>query len=467
MTAGRALLTLAAGLLVVGVVALTTPWLRRSTNPPDPLVVLVVVDCLRADHVGCYGYPRPTTPSIDRLTRDAVRFATAITAAGWTGESVPSILTGTYPRVHRCYDWKSPRYPGAATVAQILKPRGYSAALFSDHATLALVDVMDGFDKVVIGQKPELSPPMVTHRALGWIREHKDRPAFVYLHYSGAHSPYDPPQPYWGMFRHDEYRYSLDLPIDEDSSHDADPGTIPYTVVDRGRTDAGHYEAVYDGEIAYTDEQVGLLVDELRSMGLYEDCLLVVTADHGEMLGEHQIYFDHVGCWEPNIRVPLLVKYPGRRGGGEVENRQVSLIDIAPTILDVAGVGVPEIVQGKSLFPLLDDASAVHHRFVYTTKEPQRSIRSLRWKLLFDGESLALYDLANDPDETRDVSGDHPGKWYELRAVLERHAVVHRPWRATPDPPLSDDDRRALQSLGYLPLGGAGQNRPPEASDGR
>jgi len=463
----RVLLALGAGLGTLTALLLHMALCARPVAPKRPtLVVLVVIDCLRADHVGCYGYQRATTPTIDRLAGDAVRFATAITAAGWTGESVPSILTGTYPRVHRCDEWKAPRNPDARTVAQLLQHEGFSAALFSDHEALGMVDVMDGFDHVVIGQMPELSAPQLTRRALDWIRDHRDRPAFVYLHYTGAHSPYDPPQPYWSLFLHDDLRFSLELPIDEDCANDAEPGTIPYTVVDRGITDAGHYAAVYDGEIAYADQQVGLLVEELEHMGLFEDSLLVVTADHGELLGEHQVWFDHVGCWESNIRVPLLVKYPQGRGRGTTDPRQVSLVDIAPTILELVGAKVPRIIQGKSLVPLLEDDRAVQHAFVYTTKEPHRSIRSLRWKLLFDGESLALYDLVKDPGETHDVSDVHPGKATELRTELERHEGHRLPWRATKTPPLSDDEQRALQNLGYLPLGEVGPDDATEPGNG-
>ncbi len=228
--------------LIVGLLLFDFPDQNETTTSPQ-VIVVAVIDALRADHLGCYGYQRETSPHIDSLAREAVVFNQAITAGGWTGASVPSILTGVYPYFHQIDQWNSPRNAKAQTIAQLLKKRGFASALFTNHAALGMVDIMDAFDTTLIRDPGQLTSQHLVRTALDWIRERKEGPVFVYLHFSGAHSPYRPAEPYKSLFLNDAWRFERDLPIDEDSPNDADRGSIPYAVVEDGITDAGYYVA--------------------------------------------------------------------------------------------------------------------------------------------------------------------------------------------------------------------------------
>ncbi len=435
--------------LIVFLLLFNFPDGSETTASPQ-IIVLVVIDALRADHLSCYGYQRETSPNIDSLAREALVFTQAITAGGWTGASVPSILTGVYPYLHEISEWNTPRKPEATTIAQLLKKKGFVSALFANHMALSMVDIMDGFEKTEIRPQDQMTSKHLVQTALDWIGERSGRPVFVYLHFSGAHSPYRPPEPYKSMFLADAWRFERDLPIDEDSPNDADRGSIPYSVIEDGITDAGYYTAQYDGAIAYADEQIGRLIAGLKRLGVYDRTFLLLTADHGELLGEHEIYFDHVGCYEANIRVPLVVKFPNDQGRGKTISRQVSLIDIAPTVLELSGSPIPQSIQGKSLFVLLDNDEEDLHPYVYTQKLPQTSVRGTGWKLISDGASSFLYDLINDPQETHDLAQTQKDRFDELKAVLE----MHERQRVHPDQktytPVSEKEKRILRSLGYF-----------------
>jgi arylsulfatase len=421
-----------------------------ATTPPPKIILVVVIDALRADHLSCYGYPRKTSPFIDRLEHEATSFTQAITAGGWTGAAVPSILTGVYPTLHQIDVWKKPRNPEVSTIAYLLKRNGYLSALFSNHPALDLLDIKDGFNRIVIMDSTELNSALLTQKVLEWFGENEANHVFAYLHYLGAHSPYLPPEPHKSKFINDPWRFHKNLSIDVNNPNDADPGTIPYPVIEDGITDAGYYIAQYDGAISYTDEQIGRLIEGLKKMGRYDETLLFVTSDHGELLGEHEIYFDHVGCYESNIRVPLLVKYSHNQGRGVRLTRQVSLTDIVPTILDVTQTAMPPYIQGKSLSKLLNDDSAILHPYVYTQKYPQISIRSERWKIIHDGNRFCLYDIVEDPLEIRDLSGVQKGELERLIAVFNMYERERTTPKMQEGTVLSKRQVKILKSLGYL-----------------
>ncbi len=421
------------------------------------LVILVVIDCLRADHLHCYGYPRETSPNIDLFASESVRCTQAITAAGWTGASVPSILTGVYPYVHQIRDWTDARNPQIKTIPQLLRSKGFTSTLLTNHSVLKSLDIRDGFDSTLIRLPHELPSDEMTRRALQWIDEKGDNPGFIYLHYFGAHYPYLPPSPYRNSFVSDPYHVVQKLPTgrrggepDEERNH------IPYVVSENGRNDAGYYLAQYDGAISYTDAQIGTLVRELKRLGVYEDALIILTADHGELLGEHDIHFQHVGCYEGNIKVPLLIKYPYCcRFSNRTESRQVSLIDVFPTIVGTTDAKIPESVQGKPLPGSKHDTSTINHRAVYaehgyTGRSPHLCIRTDQWKLLSNGHSYFLHDITVDPQEINNMAAVESDVLDELKSVLNSHesATVEPVWEKRPE--ITPVEKGILRRLGYI-----------------
>jgi arylsulfatase A-like enzyme len=438
--------------LVAGVYLLT-----HLLGPAEPLksdsrhvnAILVVIDALRPDHLGCYGYQRDTSPNIDRLAQEATRFTQAITAGGWTAEAVPSILTGTYPFVHGSRgDWKIPLNANIDTLPRLLGVRGIRSALLTNHLALRMVKIKDGFDFTYLLDRGHRR---LTIKAINWIRRNKDRPFFMYLHYEGAHAPYLSPAPYRDRFLQDGFRVRKDIPISKDKSRPyASGGKIPCRVAEDNITDTGYYISLYDASISYVDAAIGYLMDSLRQLALWDDTLIILTADHGEMLGEHNIWFTHKSCYESNIKVPLIIKYPRIFPEGKVVSQQVSLIDLAPTILDILGIDIPAYMQGESLAGFFEDEKFKLRPYIYVTHERQIAIRGKGWKLIRYPGGYRMHNLIRDPQERQNLANKERDKFDELRQLLDKAETETAYTEGHAGQPLDRWEKEVLRSLGYV-----------------
>ncbi len=422
-------------------------------------IILVVIDALRPDHLGCYGYQRNTSPNIDGLSKREVRFTQAITAAGHTIESVPSILTGTHSLTHQVRDYNDLRNPSINTLVRELTAKGYQCVFFSNYAHVKFTGVKDDFQEVYIGEmyedeRPIINAHLLTIKVIDWLKTHKNNPFFLYVHYWGSHAPYRPPEPYKSMYLHDEFRgepkfvaiSNLSL---GDKHHGK--GAIPYIVAENDITDVNYYISQYDGAISYTDAQIGRLIDNLKKLGLDKNTLIILTADHAEMLGEHDTYFSHGGCYDENIRVPLIIKFPKLSLKGRVISRQVSLIDIAPTILEVAGLDKPSYMQGESLLAIIEPYRTYQTKYVFSSYVQQFALRTKEWKLIKNDSIWELYNLNKDPKEQHNLVYDKPYKFRQLKQVLEnwkKHITSLIPARK--GPPLTEENKERLRSLEYV-----------------
>ncbi|MBW1861759.1 MAG: sulfatase [Deltaproteobacteria bacterium] len=434
---------------VVGILILHL-FPKNAANKRDINIILIVVDALRVDHLSCYGYKRETSPHIDRLAAEGTMFTQAISAGSWTGESVLSILTGTYSYIHQAIYWNEPRNPSIKLLPQHLKKKGFKSILLSNHDAMSMVDIMDGFDLIYIKNPDEINAHQLTLKAIEWIKQNKDRPFFVYLHYLGPHAPYKLPKPYKSKYVNDRFRVKKEIPIDWNNARIAEKGKIPNIVVENNIQDIDYYIAQYDGAISYTDAQIGCLLDNLRQRELLKNTIVIITADHGEEFGEHEIYFNHLNCYEGNIRVPLIIKFPEFFPERKIISQQVSLTDITPTILATLKLDIPDFVQGKSLMPLLRKDTLKFHPYVYTSQYPQRSIRSENWKLILNDTSCELYNLIEDPQEKYNLANVRIDKLMEMNAVLvtyEGESVVPG-WKRTES--LTEKQKERLRSLGYI-----------------
>jgi arylsulfatase A-like enzyme len=393
-----------------------------------PDLIVLLVDALRADHVGAYGYPRETTPAIDTLARDGIVFRQAVAASTFTKSSIASLFTGRFPFQHGVY-WGSRRDDSGAvradlfgddavTLAEMLRDRGYLTEAWVQNSHL--VSEM-GFGQGFVGYRDQQGgAARITRLLERWLGGPGRRyPYFAYVHYIDLHDPYLPPPPYDAMFG-------------DPAGRDLDP----YRGIDLGEWGAyleavrrgertveperlERLEALYDGQLRAVDDRIGELLDRLRRLGLYESSLIVVTAAHGDGFGEHGFNSHSTGPYEELVRVPLLVKLPGGRAGGTAIDRQVRLVDLFPTLLDAAGVGEagrPEIA-GCSLLPLLraEPGGAVPGRdpacgvaVIEIAEEgaerPTLALRTGRWKFIRrEGRPDELYDLAADPGERTDL----------------------------------------------------------------
>jgi arylsulfatase A-like enzyme len=411
-------------------------------------VVLVVLDTLRPDHLGCYGYPRPTSPNLDALAERSIRFSTVVSQSSWTRPAHRALFSSLYPI--------SKGGLSSPPLAEVLWRAGYRTEAITGGAQLGYqYGFSTGFDLHQIERWPGSVDMVVRKLAADRARKH-----FVFLHTYEIHDPYE----------HRELAAGLD------------PGRVgevfsraTLAALDRKPTagEKDYVRALYDSGIRYTDEQLGLLLGRLEEQGLLDDTLLVVTSDHGEELWDRGGWGHGHAMFDNQSRVPLFVHLPEamRRarglhlGPGSVVDQQVRLIDLYPTILDLVGVPFHHRIQGRSLLPLLAGRSLpevdAFSESIYWGPTEVKALRSERYKYLLamprkptdgGGESWeALYDLVADPEERVDVLGAQPQVAATMRAIVARIIAGGGKAEGTGLPPNADPElRRQLEALGYL-----------------
>jgi len=479
--------------------------------PAGSNLLLITLDTLRADHLSSYGYPRNTSPVIDRLVAEGVRFAQPSVQWPKTGPSMASIFTATYPKdngiVRRIGIPLPCRFE---MLAEELRRQGYSTHAVVANGALASDFYFDqGFDTYIETWKLEpdgAADPnraeAVTGLAIGLLdrlsRERDEgRPFFLWVHYLDPHAPYSPPGEWSERFQGDEH-WSPEPKVLISDKPDQQMYGIGRSQVLDGHDELAYYVARYDAEIAYNDAQVGRLLEAMTERGLLEKTLTVVTSDHGESLGDHHYYFDHGRFgFQTCLKVPLIFHYPGVLEP-RVDERPVELIHLAPTLLEAAGKELPHGVwmQGRSLTPRLRGRSSgprdpaegaggslvepsfAEHRAGYAFAEAgwevnnrwQKVVRDDRFKLIYaqsppeqrwiagEGVRFALFDLERDPGETVNVAEEHPQDFERLQRVLwqwenaEPFPVEVGPLTEAcgEERTMEDETRKLLESLGYL-----------------
>ena len=373
-----------------------------------PNLLLVTIDALRADHLGCYGYRRPTTPALDRLAAEGIRFANAFSNAPMTVPSLPQLFTGRYfPQ------------PGAPTLLSSLYASGMPATMAIVrnaylHAFLTL-NARDSFDRLIL--LDAWRAPHISRAALDWIDRRGAGPWALYLHYLDTHTPYTVPGAAATRFVDPAHR-----------------GTVGATFTDieparEGRLGAADRQRVvdlYDGTIRWVDDHVGAVLDGLRERGLLERTMVVVTADHGEELFERGGFFHGQSLYDELLRVPLLVRLPNGAHAGRVVEPQVGLVDLVPSVADVLGLPLFPGIDGVSWMPLVRGEPAPVRPVFARAANPERpwrfGVRLPTHKLILtvDPPEEQLFDLATDPGERTNRIAD-PSQAHalaKLRALL-------------------------------------------------
>jgi len=443
-------------------------------------IVLVTIDTLRADHLHCYGYPRATSPNLDRLAAQGVRFEQAIVQWPKTGPSMASLMTSTYGStsgvMRTTLDQKVPRVYDL--LPELLRSAGYQT--FGVVANLSLSPKFSfdqGFDHYLV-ENANTGADHVSALARG-LFEHRDpaRPLFLWVHYLDPHAPYRPPPKFSEEFVGDEWFESDDrppVPVDPrvaDSTaqerHGNQIGQIPKYAYLPGKERIRDYVAQYDGDIRFLDEHLGRLMLWLGEQGHLERALLVITADHGESLGDHDYFFEHGRFpYDDCARVPLILIHPEWAPARVAA--PVALLDVAPTLLELVGIAPGWQFEGRSL---VDWLRAGDHgtppRPVFTQsgyeQEFETSVRDGRYKLirigsrrmaeLLTGRPYELYDVLADPGETRNLVDERPEVFESLRTMLD--AFVEDARARVPPPPdgdaftPTDEERRLIDALGY------------------
>jgi arylsulfatase A-like enzyme len=420
---------------------------REGGMAQAPPILLISIGTLRADHLGCYGYQRETSPHIDALAAQSVRFEWAFSQAPNTAPSQASILTGLYPATHGMRSVET-RLPGeAVTLAEALAERGYTTAAFVDGG---YVSAEFGFDQGFAlyensrgGGLAEIGP-----RAIEWLREHASESFFLMVHTYDVHAPYDPPPGFRDAFLGGLETPAGDFEASAERLEAAASGEQPLTP-----GELEYAKALYDAEIGFVDHWVGRLMDELRSLGLDERAIVVLIADHGEAFLEHGALL-HDTPYTPVIRVPLIVRLPGGEGAGTVP-QVVETIDLMPTLLDWAGVPLPPGIQGESLAPLLrGEGRPPYIAFGESSFDGGRKYIVMGgYHLLLHAETggSELYALEVDALEQDDQSAGEPQRVEALRQRLEEwEQKVALAVLGQEEAPLDDETLEQLRSLGYV-----------------
>ncbi|MFQ5791297.1 MAG: sulfatase, partial [Acidobacteriota bacterium] len=419
-------------------------------------VVLISIDTLRRDHTSLYGYRRRTTPGLENLARQAVVFDDAVSTSSWTLPAHASLLTSLYPSVHGAVNLNlrlSDELPG---LPRLLKEQGFFSQAIVTHLYLARpYGFGEGFDRHFY--LPETRAKEVTDRAIGFLRAKGDRDFFLFLHYYDPHWHYDPRPPYDRIF--DPLYSGSTTGVWWEFKHLAPESIDP--------RDLQHIVALYDGEIRFTDRQLERLFGEMKGLEVFDKALLVVTADHGEEFLDHGGWEHQKTLYEEQIRVPLLIKLPGSVEAGRRVKEQVSLIDVAPTVLDILGLSSPPSFQGRSLMPLLGGGdsfpraawSETEHTVDGSHKLALRrgaAGRKLIFSLRGDGEPpvIELYDLRQDAVEKRDLASGAPKEVERAQTRLEHYLALAAERRAETPPSfpvdLSPEQLDKLRALGYV-----------------
>lgn len=411
-------------LLLVLVVALVAFGCRLPIQRGRWNVIVVMVDTLRADHLGAYGYKRPTSPSFDALAAESYLFTGARAQASCTFPSVNSLLTSRYPQRFLAQPGGALGIPAEMpSIAEVLAARGWSTGAVSASPVMrrspTRVNPGGGFDRG-FGRFDEeclwRGAACVTNRGLAAATRLRE-PFLLYLHYVDPHAPYDPPQPFRKQFRVGRTLEPWALR--------GDPSPLARTLEGGARVGSGPREVrflqgLYDGEIAFFDSQLGKLVEQLRQRRLLERTILVVLSDHGESFLEHGSVRHCGSVYEGELRTPLLVRLPRQRHGerlaGVVEN-----VDVVPTLVDLLGLPVEgQGFEGRSLLPRLN-GKAGGERFAYAMTNRWRAVADDRYKVVTElgTGSWRLFDLKRDPAERRDVRGEAGDRFNKLRRTLE------------------------------------------------
>ena len=427
--------------------------LRKTTASFN--VLFVILDAARAQQFGAYGYSRPTTPEIDRISAEGTLFERAYTPAVYTLAAMSSVWTSQYPDRHHSEVSFSSRLPkDRLTLAELLSAQGVETGGFVANAVAGTAGGFErGFTSFDEIWKSLGSGGGGFRRVVpGWIAAHRGQRFFAYVHFREPHFPYDPDAPF-------DSRFGAVSTIPKAVRREMDW----ITAANQGRRPLPLAERedlvrLYDGNLAFADQEVGALRKELEAAGLWDKTVVILAADHGEELFEQGWIGHNVHLYEESVHIPLIVRVPGGPKGKRISDL-VDLLDIAPTIADVFGVlgkgGSAEAFQGRSLLPVIAGApgkAAVLSRTVWD--RPRYALRDARYKYLYDTRSgeERLFDLDADPGEERDQLGADPLRAAYYRQSLHRWtlSLAGRPSAGGESVKLTPEQCDSLRAIGYL-----------------
>lgn len=438
--------------------AITPPKPGRFAPDSRPSIIFILVDALRADHLGAYGYQRETSPNLDQLAGSGVIFMNAMTSSTFTVTSLASMFTGLYPWEHRAlFAYSMILGDDLVTVAQKLREAGYQTAGFSaTYFLLSDFQLERGFELFDEGCDVNFfvgDAECLTEKAGRWLDTEAESPFFLYLHYVSTHSPYHPPEEYQKLFS-----AGLEKPKGAVGLGDIQPfgDTRKWYQIPRAprKNELDWLISQYDGEIRYADAEIGKLLARLNELGLRDQTLILITADHGEAFFEHkEMEHTEENHWQVT-RIPLILSGPGIPGGKKID-ALVRSIDLAPFLLEYAATEPLSGISGKS-FSALFSGTEPDPRIGYSIKyrsEKKYQIGVVKYPDHFliwrpADKKVELYDLITDPLEQTNLSLTRPDLYQHFYSLLPDQNLVF--FGAGPkEQKLSPETQKRLKTLHY------------------
>ena len=419
-----------------------------STKKPN--IVLVAIDSLRADHMSCYGYHRLTTPYLDRFASQGTLFERNYSPHIPTTSAYSSMLTGqdVFTTQVVALRHQGPLRPEVPTLPEILRENGYNTTCVGFGGNPA----SRGFDKYIEfpgwgswneGRSPKAEN--LNRVALPELDRLVDdgKPFLLFLRHMDPHAPYLPPAPYERMFYHgnesDPNNRSMDPVMAFKPFRDFFASWMP-----PGISDKDYVVAQYDGAIAYMDAAIQSIFNALEAHGIVDETIVVVNADHGETLYEHECWFDHHGTYDNTLHVPLILRYPGKIPAGKRVSGFTHHKDLVPTLLDLAGIDQPVSFDGESVLPMITGEVASHAPSFYITEctwMRKHGWRTPEWKLIVALEPdfhfkppVELYNLVEDPEENNNLAEARPDVVEHLKAEMDAFIARREQQTGLPNP---------------------------------
>lgn len=459
-------------ILALGVVCIFFYCVKRYQNPKKINVLFITIDDLRAGQLSCYGYAKKTTPNIDRLAKEGVRFSQAFSNGTWTVQSLPAIFTSSYPHTHGVFYHGDAMNKKLITLAEILKKNGYKTGAINARPVDDISGIKRGFDSYdIIDSDEELN-----RRAKLWLKEKTNNNFFLWLHYFGVHPPPYSPAPYDKMFLSGRIKkITLDKMKKKffwKLSYSRQPPR-PFSIVnkkevpvDKFTKDIVEYcSSQYDGALRFVDGQIGGILDYLEELGIRKNTLVIISSDHGEGFGEHGSYFTYGGFYDEGIRIPLLMQKDGFIPKNKEISYQVQAIDIAPTILDFLNIKKSKFMKGYSLKPVMlgtnnyptpyifiENINTYNKDGIFATS----AIRSKDWKLIVykklksDEGINEMYNLKNDPKELFNLAQIDKFQFEYLKGILDGFVESGSFAQKSHLMGLDEYTKQKLKNFGYL-----------------
>ncbi|MHA1292188.1 MAG: sulfatase family protein [Promethearchaeota archaeon] len=427
-------------------------------------VILIVADTLRYKNLGFNGYiPKYSrnnnspSPNIDKLAYEGVVFDNYFTHINCTHPSFTTMLSGRYPISHTIISHASLHEinNNVIMIPEILRDNGVKTAAIDNMYrwfVKGFEDYIHSIREGAIRNTFVVPANLITDKAINWLKSHakNNQPFFLMLHYWDPHVPYAPPKEYQSLYYHDD-------PKNPSTPNYPKMENIPPEKLDwifkgfmsgwQKIKDLNYFKAQYDSEIKFMDDQIGRLIDYLRKSDILDDILIIFTADHGESMDEHEIYFTHVHLYDQMMHIPLIFRYPKKFPQNIRKKALIGNVDLAATILNLYGIEIPNYIEGKSFLPILEGKTDTHRSKIYMFEHEaisRRGIRTLKWKFIKNArkknemdinsrlEALGyisimiepliekeLYDLENDPEELKNLINEYPQIAKELEEDLE------------------------------------------------